>query len=249
MASFVIKSNVAEAKSEIQYAQQIKALFRTLPRDVFLEIKSISGHLKRISLILNDNKIGIRNFIKSMSNLLGPLVFKTLFKLPVVYQPPSLEVGKSFPIINMDDDLSDFEDELPFKHLESQQSQMGMNLPKTPMSTQMVLSPGVVDLGESYGNLDSDEYEDDGSDDNFYRQSRGASARFNHAFSFDIMDTRQETEDRLRDSLGQLNKNELESFLFQQHLCMTWYGYTLELLVRYWDYIFEKFEIGANKMA
>jgi hypothetical protein len=38
---------VAHLKPEIQYAQEIKLLLQTAPKDVFLHAKSFAGHIKR----------------------------------------------------------------------------------------------------------------------------------------------------------------------------------------------------------
>jgi hypothetical protein len=252
MMLWVLCFELADPKSEIQYAQQIKKLLQTIPKDTFLQMKSLSGHMKRyyyfirIALISNDNKLGIRSLIKAICSLLAPLIFNALFKLPTVLQIPSLEVGSSFPLIIFED--SSTEDVMineKLKLLTYQKSDITMT-PKTPMNNETTIRSSLMEIGSSETELITEEC-DHGEKDSFYRQSRGASAKYDNAFSLDILDTSQETNNRLRDSYAFLKKEELDQLLFCQQYPMVWYSYVLEILIRYWDYIFEKFEIGKIK--
>jgi hypothetical protein len=45
---------IANFKQEIQYAQEIKLLLQTVPKEVFLHAKSFTGHIKRYNDVMKD---------------------------------------------------------------------------------------------------------------------------------------------------------------------------------------------------
>jgi hypothetical protein len=160
----------------------------------------------------------------------------------VIQQIPSLEIGKSFPSIDMEGSLPDLTD----RQLYTQSSEPAILLPKTPVDGKNNFDPIISSPFES--EMDIDDADSSAESDQFYREYRGASAHFKKAFSLGIIDNRFETETQLMKSMEGLQLQDLENTIFDQQLCMSWHGYALDMMVRYWDYIFEKFDSSKNKL-
>jgi hypothetical protein len=135
--------------------------------------------------------------------------------------------------------------DLTDRQLFTQSSEPNILLPKTPAEVKANFDPMITSPFDSEMDLEDDDLSNHG--DHFYRESKGASAHFKKAFSLGIIDNRIETETQLMKSMEGLQLEDLEAMVFDQPLCMSWHAYALDMMVRYWDYIFEKFDSSKNK--
>lgn len=93
---------IGQSAPDVIHANNLKSLFKTMPKKTFIELKAFTGHMKRISFASQSDTAGIRMLIKGISNLVGSMLFSTQFVVPTpAYVYTNLDFGMSF---NFDSD-------------------------------------------------------------------------------------------------------------------------------------------------
>ena len=55
---------------------ELKKIYKSLERSLFLELKSFAGHIRRIALVSTESKHGMQLLVKRTSSIIGALIFE-----------------------------------------------------------------------------------------------------------------------------------------------------------------------------
>jgi hypothetical protein len=219
---------IVDDERDSRVAHELKELFKTGERKTLLELKAYIGHIKRIVLSSTESKSGMRELTKAISAFLGPLLFAPIIIESESYSPSVLQVGNS-AILN-DEDIVDFERTYAASSRPESPSRRICSTPKSQLPSRPVSAfrPPVEMLGQlslfiSRNELPTSDVANSGIKPQVFI-SRAATSL---CFESDL-----EKIERYQSMI------EKDLSLFDVELPIPWQGRIVDILVRFWEFIF-----------
>lgn len=233
-----------------------------LDRQELLLLKGLAGHMKRIALAASLDSFVIRNIIRGMANILSSLLFRPeipSMHLQTPYISPKLELSRSFDwmsatMLDMDIDEERYfrqeskedaqlmsisslnlDHEHPKKHFHRQQNG---NLDDMLKSTHaQIISRAASRISTPMNRLGSPDSFRLGTQETGRTASRYLNPRATPALA---IFTNIEVTSMEEYGWSNCDSSTIASIIFEQRLVLTLPARMLDILVRFWDIIFEE---------